>query len=241
MATEKSWTRQELKRNELAEAVANVVHWIARHRETSLAGTLTLVVGLAILAYLVFHARAVDDQAWYQLALAQGLAGQQTQRDQAVKVLNEFDTRFRTTSAYPHSLLTKADLLSSQKQYPEAIQLYETLLGLREAKSLYPMTYSALGVVQEDTNRLTEAQTTYRTFLDKFPDHFLAPRVYESLARVEEVLGNVQEARALYDKLAVRYPNTPWAERAQERLTTLPQVTMSTTTVQNPVTNPHQK
>lgn len=233
---EKSWTRQALKRNELAEFVARAIHWIAKHRDTALAGALTLVVGSALLAYLVIHARAVDEQAWYQLTIAQSLAGQ-GQKDQALKALDEFATRFRTTSAYPPSLLMKASLLAGNK-HPEALQLYQTLLGMHDAKMLAPLIYCALGATQEDAHQLTQARATYRTFVDRFQDHFLAPRVYESLARVEEALANPGEARGLYEKLTARYPNTPWAEHAQERLTALPPVGTSTPRLQNSITKP---
>lgn len=215
------FSRQDLKKNELAEIIGKAVEWITHNRNTFY-GISATVAGAIIIA-VIFTVRMHDlkIRGGEKLAVAQGLL-YQGQAGQGMALLDELISSFSSGEISSKAQLAKAEFFISQRNYKDAEQSVLAVVQNGKPKTVLPLALSMLGVVQENGEKFQEAAATYNSFLDKYPDHFLAPKTYESLARVREVMGQPLEARSTYEKIATLYPGTAWAMHAQERLAALP-------------------
>jgi TolA-binding protein len=215
-------TRQQLKRNELADLIVAAVTWIKNNRNLflSIAGTASAVLILGIFFFTRYY--ALTKRANDKLAIAQGFM-YRGQNNEAVKLIDEVIRQYSRTPAADKARLLKADYLSIQGDYEGAQKAVAPVVEKGKPKSVVPLAYGALGRVQENAGKYQEAIKTYTAFLDKYAEHFMAPKIYESLGRVYELSNMPAEARSTYEKLATLFPASGWAQRAQERLQMLPQ------------------
>lgn len=211
-------SRQDLKKNELAEILAASLEWIKNNRSQfyTIAATATGVILLAVFFFVRKGQLALVSED--KLAVAQSLV-YSGQPAQGVAYLDEL---IANSPVEVKAEIFKAEILMNSGKQVDAEQLLRRALASGKPKALMPLAMNSLGASLEDQGKYAEAGKVYGEFLNAYPDHFLAPKVYESLARSLELSGMPAEARSVYDKLATLYPGTAWAQRAQERLAAAP-------------------
>jgi len=216
----KHWVRQQIKRNEVQEAVGRALAWTAGNRRTAgiaagVSAGVILCAGLFLYSY-----RARQNAAWDQLSLAYGYASG-GKADAAVKKVDELNAEYPASAASGYGLLFAGDLLFHRERSAESVKYYQQLLGRGRPQVLLPLAWGGLAAAQEAAGKCSEAVETGERFLGAYPDHFLAPQVHMSLARCQASLGRADAARAAWQKIALQYPDTSWAQAAQERLKAL--------------------
>lgn len=214
-------SRQQLKKNELANIMVIAVDWIKNNRTTFFT-FLAAIFGILMFSVFFFNRyQTMRARAEEKLSMAQGQI-QQGQIAQGTATLDDIINSYGGTAASYRARLLKAEYLMHENKFKEAQQTVLPVIDKGKPKEIVPLAYETLGVIQEDEGSFTDALKTYSAFLEKYPEHFLAPKVYESIARIHELTGTPREARSMYEKLATLYPGTAWAQRAQEKIKILP-------------------
>ncbi len=196
------------------------VLWIRTHREQFWAITGTIAGVVLVLSFMIQRRETENKEAWTQLGVAQGYL-LQNQRDQASKALDQWSTRFKSTSADAYAKFLRADLLYNATNYAGAAQIYGELAAQGKPIEIRPLALSAQSASEEMAGRLPEALALAQQFNERYPEHFLAASMFYSQARLSELTGNASGASALYDRFVILYPQSPWTQFARARLQAL--------------------
>ncbi|HAM35614.1 MAG TPA: hypothetical protein DEB40_03510 [Elusimicrobia bacterium] len=216
----KQWVRQQIKKNEIQDAVDRILRWVASNRRTAgiaaaAAAGVILLGGLSIYSY-----RARQSAAWDQFSLANAYA-YQGQTDEALKKVEGLNAQYPSAAATGYALLFAGELLYQKERFPESAKYYKQLLDRGQPQTLLPFALEGLGMAQEAMAQCAEASQTGERFLQTYPDHFLAPQAHASLARCQITMSQAAAAKATLQKMVIQYPETSWASWAQEKLKTL--------------------
>ena len=215
----KQWARQEIKRNEMAEAATSATAWVIANRQLALAvagGT----VALLIVAGAVFARISVlRREAWEKFAIAQRYAyqGQAQAAQEQLKAVIESPGK-----AGDFATLFTGDLQFKQGRYKEAVETFQRIVDRQSPRNLVPIAMADIGLAQEAGGDCKAAVENSQRFVDSYQDHFLAPQVHASLARCLYQLGQPQQAKSTLDRIVLLYPDSYWAQWAKERLNPTP-------------------
>lgn len=213
----KQWVRQQVRKDEMADALGTGVEWVSRNRQlaTTVAGVAVAVVLMA--ALFVIKTRAAREVSWERLGVAQSLA-YSGRPDQSLEQLKKLQNEQPNTDAAGFAALFQGDLEYQRGNFKNAAAQYTKVVERGTPKALQPLALSDLAMTQEAAQQYKDAVSTSRRFLESFPDHFLAPQVHSCLARSLQGAGDSGEAKAALQKIALQYPDTSWAAWAQARL-----------------------
>ena len=213
----KHWARQQVRRNEVQDALEKGIHWTALNRRV--AGG-TAAVALAVLlagGLFLYSSRARQNAAWDRLSVAES-AAYAGNPDAALKQISDLVAEHSGAKAASYGLLFSGDVQFQREKYAETIEAYGKVLERGEPKAALPLALGGLGVALEAAGQHRQALEKAESFLQTYPDHFLAPQVHASLARSQQTLGQNDQARATLQKISLQYHDTSWAAWAQARL-----------------------
>lgn len=212
----KHWARQQVRRNEVQEAVERTVDWIQVNRQVAGGAVAAVAVALVIAGLAVYRTRANREAAWEKLAVAHALA-YGGRADQAMTTVNELAKDYSGSAAAGYALVFAGDVLYPQGKYKEAIEFYSRALQNAEPKEVQPLALNDVAAAQHAAGSHAEAVQSAEKFLSSYPDHFLAPQVHMTLARALAAQGQAEAAKQAYQKIALQYPDTALAAEAQAR------------------------
>jgi TolA-binding protein len=219
-------SKEELRRNVLAEWVGAGVAFVRGHRTAVLAVGIALVVTL--IAGLGFH--------WYQerrereadRALAQAYSLLQSQNPQApadpveaMKQLRALVQRFPGTRGAEEALLRLGYLEYDGQKIDEAIATFE------EYDRAYPrgrfriMADLGRGYALMAKHNLDGAAQAFSDIMARSPKDPLVGEAYMSLARVYEAQQKPDEAVRIYGQVVEKFPQTNWSQEALQRMNAL--------------------
>lgn len=212
----KQWAKEQVKRNELQDAVERAAEWASENRQTAGIAAGALVASVFLVIALLWSIGARRDAAWerYGLAIAQAYAGRP---EQALEQVKSLAGDAPSSPATAHALLLAGDIQFSRAKYAEAVASFEKTLN-EGPRALHPFALSNLAITHESAKQNEKAIETARRFLDNYPDHFLAPQVHASLARSLQAAGQAEQARAALQKIAIQYGDSSWAAWAQSKI-----------------------
>ncbi len=209
-------SRDDIKGDFLQETLQKALEWVSHNRQTFFSIVGTVAVVLVVAAFVVTNFKSLRKQGWERYSQGENWI----YANNPGNALNSFEdviTNFSRTPAATYALLAKADILSQQKRYPEAIDAYKKCIEKNPPKLVLPFALSGLGISQENSGDFAGAIETYKRFVSDFPDHFLSPKIYESLARTYEMSRNADGAKEVYEKIITMFPATIWADKARVR------------------------
>lgn len=197
-------------------------NWLRHNRDTAV-GSFVLIIALVILgSYFSVRYSQIKQSAWEELFKARQMA-YSGNIDASNKTIEKIAGSFAKTSAYPHALLLKGDILYRQGKYGEAVKEYKKVVADEKTEYLSPIALYGIGKSEEAGKNPEKAKKSYEKFLKMYPEHFLAPEVHLSLARIYGQLNETDKAKSAYEKIAVLYPQTYWAQIAMARLNPKPE------------------
>jgi tetratricopeptide (TPR) repeat protein len=199
------------------QTIKKWVVWCRTHQEQfwAIAGS---AVAAALLIFFMVHRRQTqNEQAWIQLGSAQAML-LQGQMDKAAEALNQWETRFKGSSATSYEQFLRADLYYRTKDYAKSAEMYGTIAQIGNPTEVRPLALSAQSSALEMAGSLPEAQAATQQFLDRYPDHYLTASMYLSQARLAEMTNNAAVAAAIYDRFLTLYPQTPWTAFVRSRV-----------------------
>jgi TolA-binding protein len=213
----KQWARQQVRHDEVQDAVDRGLSWIKDNRQkaAAIAGGAALV--LVVAGIFVYQIRANRASAWERLSVAQTYA-YTGKPDNALEHLKQLTDEQPGSAAAAFATVFAGDLMFQRGKYKEAAAEYAKAAERAKPQSLQPVALSDLTIAHESAGDYPLAAATAQRFLDAHPDHFLAPQVHASLARSLQASGQADLAKSALQKIQLQYPDTSWAAWAQNRL-----------------------
>lgn len=219
-------TKQEIRRNLLAEWLGAAIRIVQARRATVLAAVgAVAVLGGAIGGYWWYHERQEADAARVLAAAYAVLRGEQAGKpetqEEAIKKFQEVVEHHRGTRAAEEGLMAIGNLQYEAGKADAALGSYSEYLAAYSRGRFRLMAALGKAYAQEAKGDLQGAAQTLSEALDRDRDNPLAGEAYMSLARFSEGLKKPEDAMRLYGQVVERFNQTNWAQLALQRMSVL--------------------
>lgn len=127
-------------------------------------------------------------------------------------------------TAAPQALaeFARAEYLTQQRKYAEAIALYRSLIQRYPSAPLIDDAYINLGILFLKQRRIPEALTAFRTLADSLPLSIWKEKALWYIGLIHErVTRQSLQAIKAYEELLTRYPNSLYADECRKRIRAL--------------------
>lgn len=209
-------TKQDMKRNDLADALEQGMRWVRLHPQQALWGGLGAAVLVLAVAAFFIRRHQTREEAWANLAAATTYA-YSGQTDAALGQVKSLADAHGGSAAAGYARLLAGDIHFQQGRFKEAVQAYAELLEQPGNAASVPMALSGLALSQEGAGDCPAAASSAQRFLDSHQDHYLAPQTHAVLARCLASQGKTEEAKAAFQRVEILYPGTYWESWAKAR------------------------
>jgi tetratricopeptide (TPR) repeat protein len=112
----------------------------------------------------------------------------------------------------------KADLLSLQKKYPEAISALSEILENHVGEKIEDEALLRQGRLYEETNQFEKAEANYQKIIELYKEDILADDAYYHLAKLyENRLAMPEKAKDLYEQIIYDFADSIYFVEARKR------------------------
>jgi tetratricopeptide (TPR) repeat protein len=209
-------TKQDIKRNEVADAMEGGLRWVRLHPQQTLWGALAAAALVLVSVAVVLRRHQTREEAWSGLSAATAYA-YSGQTDAALGQVKAVADAHAGTTAAAYARLLAGDILFQQGKFKEAAQAYQEILAQPGDAATPPLALSGLALAQEGSGDCPAAAASAQRFLDSHQDHYLAPQTHAVLARCLASQGKAEEAKAAFQRIEILYPGTYWETWAKAR------------------------
>lgn len=219
-------TKQEIRRNPLAEWLASAVRFVELRRTTILAAVLAgAVLGIAGGGYWWYQARQEAEAARALAGAYAVLRGEQAEKpgtpEEALKRFREVVEQHRRTRAAEEGLIAAGNLQYETGKVEEAASSYSEYLTAYSRGRFRMLAALGKAYALEAKGDLQGAAQTLSEELERDRENPLAGEAYMSLARTYEGLKKPEDAMRVYGQVVDRFTQTNWAQQALQRMTAL--------------------
>ena len=219
-------SKQEIRRNPLAEWVGAAVRFIQAHQAAVATGVVMLAIGASVAAGYWWHEQRQEEEASHLLGNALAAtrgeqSGSSGNPEEAAKLFQEVAKQFPRTRSAEEALITLGNF-----QY-DAGKIDEALTSFSQYLTTFPRGRYTLeaglgkAYAQEARGDFQGAAQTLSQILDRDKDDPLAGEAYMSLARLYEEMKKPDDAMRVYGQVLEKYPQTRWAQYAMQRMSAL--------------------
>ena len=219
-------SKQEIRRNPLAEWIGLVVRFVEGHRSFVLA----FLVGFVLVsagggAYWWYTSRQ-EREASAALAEAQASLrgdkpGATGNVDAAMQRFRGVSERYRGTEGGEEASIRLGNLQFENGRPDEAMATFDEYLKLYPRGRFVLMAGLGKAYAQEAKGDLQGAAQTLSDLVEKRGDGPLAGEAYSMLGRIYESLKKTDDAVRVYNQIVERFPQTSWAQNALDRMSSL--------------------
>ncbi|HSB71133.1 MAG TPA: tetratricopeptide repeat protein, partial [Candidatus Methylomirabilis sp.] len=219
-------SKQEIRRNPLAEWIGLVVRFVGGHRNLVMA----VLVGFAIVAAggsaYMWYASRQEREASVALAEAQASLrgdkpGATVNLDAAMPRFRAVSERYRGTESGEEASIRLGNLQFENGRLDEARTTFDEYLKVYPRGRFVLMAGLGKAYAQEAKGDLQGAAQTLSDLVAKPDDGPLAGEAYSTLGRIYESLKKPDDAMRVYNQIVERFPQTSWAQNALDRMSTL--------------------
>jgi TolA-binding protein len=219
-------SKQDIRRNPLAEWVGAVVRMVASHR--------SLALGLVVAAVVI--AGGIGAYRWYEgqqeiqaqqafAAAEQAMRGEKPGTplnvDEAAKRLGEVAEKFPRTLTAQQALLLLGNIRFDGGKFDDALAVYNQYLSQFPRGTFRVIAAIGKAYAQEAKGDLQGGVNTLSDVIAAAPNDPLLGEAYSTLARAYESLKKPEDALRIYGQIAEKYPQTQWAQNALQRMAAL--------------------
>ncbi|MDR1696296.1 MAG: tetratricopeptide repeat protein [Endomicrobium sp.] len=133
-------------------------------------------------------------------------------------LLDETINVFPKTAAAYQARLVKADMLTDQGKYDEALGFLFEVSGNAKPETLKPFSAARIISVYEKQKDYENAIKYSNEFINKYKSNFLAKNIHLNLAGFYAAAGLADEAARVYNDILIGYPATEEAATAEKAL-----------------------
>ncbi len=230
-----SVTREDLKRNELGEAIGAGIHYAEDHKRMILYGV-GAVVGAVLLAAGIFYwLGSRKDGANELLASAlradggevvatgatpgdeahPSFATEAARRGRAKELFTELDSKYGSTATGRVAKLYLAQIAVAENDKERAKQLWKAFLDAEPAGALAATARVNLYKLDREEGRGAELAAALTTMLEADDKPLPSDVILYQLALTYEALDKRDDARTTYRRIVEEYPQSPYIADAQ--------------------------
>lgn len=219
-------SKQEIRRNPLAEWVGATVRFVQAHRVGVVAALAVLAIGASSAGGYWWRQQQKEEKASRLLAKAvSAIRGDQRAAvgnpDEASKALQQVVREFPNTRSAEEALLALGDVQYSAGRIDEALASFSQYLTAFPRGAFTLMAGLGKAYAQEARGDFQGAAQTLSHVLERGKDDPLAGEAYMTLARVYEEMKKPDDAMRVYGQVVEKYAQTRWAQYALQRMTAL--------------------
>ena len=224
MAT--SISKQEMRRNPLAEWIGQSIRFIQGHQMAMIVGSIVIAVGVSVGAAVWWQHQRREDAASRLLATALAAAqpeqpGSTPKPEESVKALQQVVKEYPNTPSAEEALLSIGNDQYATGKIDDALATFDQYLKAFPRGRFRVMAALGKAYAQEAKGDFQGAAQTLSQTLERSKDNPLDGEVYMSLGRVNEELKKPDDAMKVYGQVVEKYPQTRWAQDAMQRMTAL--------------------
>ena len=230
-----SVTREDLKRNELEEALGKGIHYAEDHKRMLIWGV-GGVVGVALLvagiflwigsrkdganellgkALLVDGAEVVASGANPADVVRPTFASESARRARAKELFAELDDRYGSTATGRVAKLYLAQIAIAENDSEKAKQLWRAFLDAEPSGALSATARVNLYKLDREQGRGTELIGELQKMIELADKPLPADVILYQLALTYEALGKSDDAKASWRRIMDEYPQSPYTADAQ--------------------------
>ncbi len=215
MARKRRLTRKELKEDQFAEFIGEVVFY-TKHHSRRIVGALVVVIVIAIGVTFAFKERRAAEMEAQTILSRANFDFKQGNYQSALRTYAGIRERYRGTWSAADATFFAADAYFAAGKYDSSIVLFNEYLN--QGKRREDLTVSALaGIAQslEEKGMYEEAANSFIKARQEHPDNVLAKDMLLGAARCFRLAGEVDRAIEVYNDLIETYPGSREAELAK--------------------------
>jgi TolA-binding protein len=230
-----SVTREDLKRNELGEALGKGIHYAEDHKRMILYGV-GAVVGVALVAAGIFYwmgsrknganellgkALRVDGAEVVATGANPGNEAQPTfasdsaRRARSKELFGELDAKYGSTATGRVAKLYLAQIAVAENDNERARQLWKAFLDAEPEGALAAAARVNLYKLDREQGRGAELAAELEKMLEQDAKPLPSDVILYQLALTYDALGKADEARASWRRIVDEYPQSPYTADAQ--------------------------
>jgi TolA-binding protein len=222
----KSISKQEIRRNPLAEWIGATVRFVQAHQVAIVATVVVLIIGAIGTAILWWHQQRQEQEASRLLGNAFAATRGEEPRstgnpEEATKLFQGVVKQYPKTASAEEALIALGNIQFDAGKMDDALASFTQYLTTFPRGRFTMEAGLGKAYTQEAKGDFQGAAQTLSQVLDKGKDNPLAGEAYLSLARVYEEAKKPEDAIRVYGEVVEKYPQTRWAQRAFQRMSTL--------------------
>lgn len=227
--------REDLKRNELEEALGKGIHYAEDHKRMILYGV-GAVVGVALVAAGVFYwlgsrkdganellakALRADGGAVVTTGANPGdpvkptFASEEARRARSKELFGELDAKYGGTATGRVGKLYLAQIAVAENDKERAKQLWKAFLDAEPAGALAAAARVNLYKLDREQGRGAELAEALKKMLEQDDKPLPSDVILYQLALTYDALGKTDDARATWRRIVDEYPQSPYIADAQ--------------------------
>ncbi|MEO8277684.1 MAG: tetratricopeptide repeat protein [Thermoanaerobaculia bacterium] len=230
-------TREDLKRNELGEALGKGIHYAEDHKRMLVWG-IGAAVGLAVVALGVYswvaHRQTGANELLTQALAADGgqvvatganpadathptFATEAARRTRAKELFTQLDDRYGSTKTGRVAKLYLAQSALKDNDSEKAKQLWNAFLAAEPSGALSAAARVNLYKLDREQGRASAVVDELKKMLDDADKPLPADLILYQLALSYGTLGKTGDVQATYRRILDEYPQSPYASDAQRQ------------------------
>lgn len=219
-------TKQEIRKNPLAEWLGMAARFVQGHRAAVLAVLVVLVLGGTAGAGYWWYQERRENEADRALtrafaAMRAEQAGSSGNPEEAAKRLQEVVQQFPRSRSAEEALIYLGNLQYGAGKIDEALGTFSQYLTTFPRGRFRLMAALGKAYAEEAKGDLQGAAETLSQSLERDKENPLAGEAYTSLGRVYEEMRRPDDAMRVYGELVEKYGQTRWAQHALQRMNAL--------------------
>jgi len=219
-------SKQEIRRNPLAEWVGATVRFVQAHRIAIVVAAVVLAIGLSVATGFWWQEQKREAEA--SRLLGNGLAAMRTDQpgssgnsEEAAKLFQDVVKQFPKTQSGEEALIALGNVQYGAGKMDEALASFAQYLTTFPRGRFTMEAGLGKAYAQEAKGDLQGAAQTLSQILEQDKNNPLAGEAYMTLARLYEEMKKPDDAMRVYGQVAEEYPQTRWAENALQRMSAL--------------------
>lgn len=189
------------------------------HKKPLLTALIIIVVAAGGIAWFVSHREKTLQNSWALFYDAQLTLLSQGQ-DAGFDAFDRLNTQYPNTDAAYYGKLMQADLLFTEENYAQSVDIYEELLKAKNPQ-VRAIAAVSLGGAQQAVQNYVASIATLQNFITANPTSFALPQAYFTLALSQELSGDKAAALETYKKILEDYTQTYFGVFAKDKINQL--------------------
>ncbi len=219
-------SKQEIRRNPLAEWVVAIVSFVQTHQFPIVASVVVLVIGVSVAAGYWWHLQRQEEEASRLLgnalaALRGEESGSSGVPEKATALLRQVVTQFPKTRSAEEALIALGNGQYGAGKMDEALASFGQYLTTFPRGRFTMEAGLGKAYALEAKGDFQGASQTLSQTLDRDKEDPLAGEAYVSLARLYEEMKKSDDAMRVYGQVVEKYPQTRWAQYSLQKMSTL--------------------